>query len=154
MREFVLRILGNIWRLVTHRNIEVSLNKFEGAVTEGITKLKKRRSLRLLLAGFVLGDVATTIIALWFCFKALAVPVHVGVLITGFNFGITLTVISFIPGDIGIQEASMAGVFAAFGVPFGHGVLVAILFRVLYYLLPFVLSLGLYWGLVRDTGRN
>jgi uncharacterized protein (TIRG00374 family) len=154
MREFVLRLVGRGWRFVTHRNIQPSLNQFESTLTEGLGRLEKRRDLRLPLAAFVVGDVAATIIALWFCFKALAVPVHLGVLITGFNFGITLTVISLIPGDIGVQEASMAGVFALFGVPFSHGVLVAILFRVLYYLLPFVLSLGFYWGLIRDVQKN
>jgi len=55
--------------------------------------------------------------------------VHIGILITGFNFGITLTVISFIPGDLGVQEASIAGILAIFGVPFTQGVLGAMLFR-------------------------
>jgi uncharacterized protein (TIRG00374 family) len=154
IRAFILGFIGKIWRSVIHRNIEASLDKFGRAVTEGITALRQRRHLRLLLAGLVLGDVAATITALWFCFKALGVPVHVGVLITGFNFGITLTVISFIPGDLGVQEASVAGILALFGVPFSQGVLGAILFRVLFYLVPFVISLGFYWGLVKGTKRN
>jgi len=154
IRVFMLGILGNIWRSVTHRDIEASLDRFGRAVTEGIAHLRQRRNMQLLLAGLVLGDVAATVVALWFCSKALGVPVHVGVLITAFNFGITLTVISLIPGDLGIQEASVAGILALFGVPFSHGVLVAILFRVLYYLVPFPISLGFYWGLVRETERN
>ena len=95
--------------------------------------LKTRRKFGLLLAVTVIGYVAAMIAGLFFCFKALVVPVHLGVLITRFNFGITLTVISFIPGDIGVQEASVAGILAIFGVPFSQGVLGAILFRVLYY---------------------
>ncbi len=154
LRASVLRRLGHIWRLTTHRNIETSLTQFGSAVTEGIVQLRHQRNLRLPIAGLILGDVAATITALWFCFAALGVPVHLGVLITGFNFGVTLTVISFIPGDLGVQEASLAGILALFGVPFGQGLLVAILFRVLYYLVPFVISLGFYWGLVRETVRN
>jgi uncharacterized membrane protein YbhN (UPF0104 family) len=75
-------------------------------------------------------------------------------LIAGFNFGITLTIVSFIPGDLGVQEASMAGVFALFGVPFSQGVLVAILFRVVYYFVPFIVSSAFYWDLLRGRGKE
>ena len=81
------------------------------------------------------------IAGLAFCFKALGIPVHLGVLITGFNFGITLTVISFIPGDLGVQEASIAGVLAIFGVPFSQGVLGAMLFPGALLFCPFCLQL-------------
>jgi len=49
------------------------------------------------------------IAGLAFGFKALGIPVHLGVLITGFNFGITLTVISFIPGDLGFRKPQSQG---------------------------------------------
>lgn len=150
VRAFVLRVVAHVWHLLTHRSIEAPLSQFRTSLTEAISELRQHRAMRLPLIGLILGDVAATIISLWFCFAALRVPVHLGVLITGFNFGITLTVISFIPGDLGVQEASMAAVFALFGVPFGHGVLVAILFRVIYYFLPFVFSLGSYWSLLRQ----
>jgi len=151
IRTFVLRILGMVWHLITRKNIDIPLRDFEDAVTRGIAVLKTHRKLGLLLAVTVIGDVAAMIAGLFFCFKALMVPVHLGVLITGFNFGITLTVISFIPGDIGVQEASIAGILAIFGVPFSQGVLGAILFRVLYYFVPFVFSLGFYWSLLKET---
>jgi phosphatidylglycerol lysyltransferase len=94
------------------------------------------------------------IAGLAFGFRALAIPVHLGVLVTGFNFGITLTVISFIPGDLGVQEASIAGILAIFGVPFSQGVLGSMLFRVLYYFVPFIFSLGFYWSLLRETRKK
>ena len=150
VRAFVLRILAKIWHFFTRRNIETPLRNFGDAVNQGITVLKHKRTFGLLLAGSVIGDVAAMITGLFFCFKALAIPVHLGALITGFNFGITLTVISFIPGDMGVQEASIAGILAIFGVPFSQGVLAAILFRVLYYFVPFVFSLGFYWNLLKE----
>jgi uncharacterized protein (TIRG00374 family) len=150
-RAFVLRILVRLWHILTHRSIERPVRDFEIALSRGITELKRQPRLSLLLAASVLGDVAAMIAGLFFCFKALAIPVHLGVLITGFNFGITLTVISFIPGDLGVQEASIAGILAIFGVPFSQSVLAAILFRVLYYFVPFVVSLGFYWSLLRES---
>jgi phosphatidylglycerol lysyltransferase len=151
IRTFVLRVLGNIWHFITRKNIEKRLIDFEDSITQGFNELKQKRKFGLLLAVLIVGDVAAMIAGLAFCFKALGIPVHLGVLITGFNFGITLTVISFIPGDLGVQEASIAGILAIFGVPFSQGVLGSMLFRVLYYFVPFVFSLGFYWSLLKET---
>jgi uncharacterized protein (TIRG00374 family) len=154
IRVFVLMVLGKIWHFITHRSIEKRLSDFGDTVTQGILQLRQKPKFALLLAGLIVGDVAAMIASLAFCFKALGIPVHLGVLITGFNFGITLTVISFIPGDLGVQEASIAGILAIFGVPFSQGVLGAMLFRVLYYFVPFIVSLGFYWSLLRETHKK
>jgi phosphatidylglycerol lysyltransferase len=151
LRTFVLRVVVRLWHFITHKNIEPALNNFGTTVTEGIKELRKNRKMGLLLAALTIGDVAAMITGLYFCFQALGIPVHIGILITGFNFGITLTVISFIPGDLGVQEASIAGILAIFGVPFTQGVLGAMLFRVVYYFVPFVFSLGFYWSLLKET---
>jgi uncharacterized protein (TIRG00374 family) len=148
LRAFIVKGIGSIWHLLTHRDIHSRLTQFNDAVTEGVSRLRQERKYRLPLLGMIALDVAATIAAFWLCFAALGIPVHLGVLITAFNFGITLTVISFIPGDMGVQEASIAGVLALFGMPFSGGVLVAILFRVLYYFVPFIFSLGFYWSLL------
>jgi uncharacterized protein (TIRG00374 family) len=150
LRAYVLRGIGHIWHFVSRRDIQKSLAQFNDVMTTGVDDLKKHRENRLPLAGTIVVDVASTIIALWFCFASLGIRVGIGVLITGFNFGITLTVISFIPGDMGVQEGSMALIFALFGVPFTQGVIVAILFRIVYYFLPFLGSLALYWSLLRE----
>jgi uncharacterized protein (TIRG00374 family) len=154
LRTVIFKGVARVWRFVTRRNIDAAIAEFGEALTEGIADLRQRPRTQLPLAVFVLTDVGAMIATLWLCFAALGVPIHLGALITGFNFGITLTVISFIPGDLGVQEASMAGVFALFGVPFGHGVLVAILFRVVYYFVPFVASGTLYWHLLRERGGD
>jgi uncharacterized protein (TIRG00374 family) len=154
IRAFVLRVIGNIWHFITRKHIEKRLSDFGESITQGFNQLKQKPKFGLLLAGLIVGDVAAMIAGLAFCFKALGIPVHLGVLITGFNFGITLTVISFIPGDLGVQEASIAGILAIFGVPFSQGVLGAMLFRVLYYFVPFVVSLGFYWSLIRETHKK
>jgi uncharacterized protein (TIRG00374 family) len=154
IRAFVLMVLGKIWHFITHKSIEKRLSDFGDTVTQGILQLKHKPKLLLLIAALIIGEVAAMIAGLSFGFKALGIPVHLGVLITGFNFGITLTVISFIPGDLGVQEASIAGILAIFGVPFSQGVLGAMLFRVLYYFVPFVVSLGFYWSLIRETHKK
>jgi len=48
----------------------------------------------------------------------------------------------------------MAGIYALLGVPLQQAVLAAILFRVVYYLIPYVVSLGFYWHLLRRVSRD
>lgn len=154
LRAFVLRGIGHIWHTVIRRDIQKPLAQFSEAVTLGVEDLREHRENRLPLGISIAIDVAATIVALWFCFAALGISVNPGVLLTGFNFGITLTVISFIPGDMGVQEASMAGVFALFGVPFSQGVIAAVLFRIVYYFLPFIASLPFYWSLLWEKVKE
>jgi hypothetical protein len=58
-------------------------------------------------------------------------------------------VVSMLPAGIGVQDFSMAGVFALLGTSFEQAVLASVLWRGVYYLLPYVVSLGFYWHLVR-----
>jgi uncharacterized membrane protein YbhN (UPF0104 family) len=48
----------------------------------------------------------------------------------------------------------MAGIFALLGVSFEQAVLAAILFRVLFFILPYLFSLGFYWRLLREPARH
>ncbi len=72
-------------------------------------------------------------------------------LLLGFTVGILAGNLSFIPGGLGVQEASMAGVYALLGVPFVKATFTSILFRVLYDFIPFAVSLGFYHPLLRTS---
>jgi uncharacterized protein (TIRG00374 family) len=96
-------------------------------------------------------DWASTVAALWFCFDALGDPVDIGTLTTRFAVGISAGFISFVPGGLGVQEGSMAGIYALFGVPIETAVLAAVLFRIVYYFIRFVDSLGFYHRLLRQS---
>ena len=85
-----------------------------------------------------------SVIALQFSFAALGSRIEFGALVTGFAIGVTAGVLSLVPGGLGIQEGSMAGVFALLGVPLHRAVLAAILFRVVFYFVPFIISLFFY----------
>jgi hypothetical protein len=91
-----------------------------------------------------LADFICSIAAMGIIFKALGTSVTPGVLVTGYVIGIMAGLLSMVPGGFGIQEASMAGIYALLGVPFEVAVLAAILFRVLYYLVPYFCILPFY----------
>ena len=58
------------------------------------------------------------------------------------------------PAGIGVQDFSMAGVFALLGYSFEQAVLASILWRGVFYLLPYIASLGFYWHLMRKMRRD
>ena len=45
----------------------------------------------------------------------------------------------------------MAGIYALLGIPISTAVLAVILFRIVYYFLPFLASLGFYRRLLKET---
>jgi uncharacterized membrane protein YbhN (UPF0104 family) len=48
----------------------------------------------------------------------------------------------------------MAGVYALLGVPFGPALLAAVLFRIVYYIVPFALGLAVYGRLMRTVSHS
>ena len=113
-------------------------------MTRGVKFIRHRPSVLAMLVVLVIADWAGTVTALWFCFKALGNPIGIGTLLTGFSLGITAGFVSFVPGGLGVQEGSMAGVYALLGVPVRVALLAAVLFRIVYYFIPFLVTVPFY----------
>ncbi len=59
-----------------------------------------------------------------------------------------------VPGGFGVQEGSMAGIYALLGSRLEQALLAAILFRIMYYLVPYFLILPFYNGLLRKANQK
>jgi uncharacterized protein (TIRG00374 family) len=153
VRCVVLGAIGRLWQLVTRRDIGIHLERFNDTLSLGTGSLRRKKRQLLPLAVTTGVEVAGILLAMWFFFKALGVQVEPLVLLTGFNFGVTLALFAFIPGRMGVQEASVAGILVLFGIPFSEGVIATLLFRVVYYFIPFVATLPPYWLLLRKKGE-
>jgi len=153
-RAALLRFLGNAFRRLMRRDIEGKLNSFDDSFTRGLTLLRSRRGRLVGLLAAIIGDWLFCAAAIWFCFAALGIRLHAGVMLSGFFIGIAAGALSMLPGGVGVQDGSMAGVFALLGVPFGPALLAAVLFRVVYYLVPFAFALAVYGWLMRTTARS
>ena len=148
LRKAVLRIIHAVFRFITRRSIGGLLGEFDMAMKRGVTAVRGRQFVYAFL--LMSGDWACAVVTLWFCFAALGGTEAWGILLAGFGFGISAGNASMVPGGLGVQEASMAGVFAALGTSFAQAVLAAILFRVVYDFLPFFVSLIFYRRLIRS----
>jgi uncharacterized protein (TIRG00374 family) len=154
VRGAVLRLAGRITRAVVRRDVADALTEFDTTIGRGIAAFRARPGQLALLIALIAADWSASVAVLGFCFKALASPVSVGVLLAGFGIGVTAGVVSMVPGGLGVQEGSMAGIYGLLGVPLHQAVLAAILFRAVYYLLPYVVSLSFYRRLLQQVAAS
>ncbi len=154
VRTVLLELVGRLWKRVTRRAVGKVLDDLDRAMGRGVEGLRQRPLLVVLLIVAVTVDWSACLVALWFCFDALGKAPHPGVLITGFAVGAAAGLLSFVPGGLGVQEGSMAGIYALLGVPLGQAVLASVLFRVVYYFVPFGVSLAFYWRLLKGKVRS
>ncbi len=72
----------------------------------------------------------------------------------GFSVGICLSLVSIVPGGLGIMEGSMTAVFVGLSVPFETAVVAVLIFRLTYHVLPLLLSLFFFHGLMLQAARG
>lgn len=152
VRKWVLRLADKTTKRILRRDYSAQMNRFEQSMEDGIRGMVKKPSSILTVMSLTAIDWIFSVIALGFCFRAFGPTPAPGVLISGFVLGIMAGVISMVPGGFGIQEGSMAGVFALLGTPFAQAVVAVLVFRAIYYLLPYLVSLPFYGHLLRSTG--
>ena len=148
-RTLALGLVGAVWRLVARRDIEPSLRDFEATLGRGLSTLRGRPLVLGLPVALVLADRIARVAVVWVCFQALGSDIGLGVTATGFAVGVAAGVMSMVPGGLGVQEGSMAGTYHLLGVPLEEAILASLLFRVIYYMAPFAVSLAFYRGVLR-----
>lgn len=148
-RALALRVVGGFWRRVFRRDISESLRRFEGTLSQGLAGLRRRPQALAWPVALVLADRIGRVAVVWFCFQALGIDVGLAVVVTGFSVGVAAGVMSMVPGGIVAQEGSMAGTYHLLGMPLEEAVLASVLFRVVFYMVPFAVSLVFYRRLLR-----
>jgi uncharacterized protein (TIRG00374 family) len=147
-RGLLMRAEG-IWKRVSARGWGRNVWELDANLALGVSAAGRRPAVLAMPIALVALDWAACVVTMWFCFKAIGTYVPPGVLLTGFTVGVAAGLLSMIPGGLGVQEGSMAGVYALLGVQFEQALLASIIFRVVYYFVPYLASLVLYRRLLR-----
>jgi uncharacterized protein (TIRG00374 family) len=82
-------------------------------------------------------------LTLYFLFVAAGHPVGPGVLLAGYGLPLLLGKVSFLPGGVGVVEATMAALYDGLGVPDGVTVVVILIYRLMSFWLPLLVGLPL-----------
>lgn len=94
------------------------------------------------------------IVTLYFIFLGARFPVRFDVLLTGYGLPLLLGKVSFLPGGVGIVEATMAALYTGLGVPKPVTIIVILIYRFLTFWLPTILGFLLVPYLNGRNGQN
>jgi hypothetical protein len=130
------------------------LAKFQRNLNQGFEFLLTRKERMVAPTFWICFDWVLTIGVLWAAFWAVNNPLPLSIVIMGFGVGLLATLVSFVPGGIGIMEGSMTAVFVSLKVPMEPSVLAVLIFRLTYQVIPLVVSLFLFHGVVRQALRH
>ena len=68
-------------------------------------------------------------------------------MLAGFAIGMVTTLIPFLPGGLGAMEIAMTTVFSQMGIDWDSSLMAALIYRFVYYIIPGIISVFVYWGL-------
>ena len=135
-------------RVMRHRApARTHIWRYQFNLNRGIAFLLSRKRQMVAPLLYIIADWFLTIFILYTSFLAVHYDIEFAQVIVGFAVGIVLSFASLIPGGLGVMEGSMAAVFSSMGVPFETAVVAVLLFRVIYYLLPLLISLFFLHGM-------
>jgi uncharacterized protein (TIRG00374 family) len=130
------------------------LAKFQHNLNQGFDFLLTRKRGMVAPTFWICFDWVLTIGVLWAAFWAVNNPLPLSIVIMGFGVGLLATLVSFVPGGLGVMEGSMTAVFVSLKVPMEPSVLAVLIFRLTYQVIPLVVSLFLFHGVVRQALRH
>ncbi len=160
VRRFIIRVsagvLNRIARLFQKRELlhreQVAL--FIGELETGMRGLLKTPRYLFFILLAAVADWFFWIMTMYFSFLSLGIRIHPGVMIVGFAVGQVFGIISMVPGGLGVLEGSMVLAYSALGVPLGTAFGAILIFRVAFNLVPFFISLPLYFSLEKRMEDN
>ena len=136
---------------------QIHTNKIEKYIDdfhEGFKNLLSRPWLAIIITLITITDWFLWVGVMFFTFKAVHYTINIGVLLIGFAVGQTVAIISMIPGGAGTMEGSMALIFSAFGIQFETALSAVLLYRVSFYIIPFLVSLPFYLSLKKKIQKG
>jgi uncharacterized protein (TIRG00374 family) len=154
IRQPIISLLAHLGIKILRRDYMPWLNQLDESLTLGRHAFRNKPAFLVWVMVLTLADFFCSVAAMGFIFKALGTSVTPGVLLTGYVIGIMAGMLSMVPGGFGIQEASMAGIYALLGVPVEVAILAAILFRFLYYFIPYFCILPFYNRLLHQAKQQ
>lgn len=139
--------------LPRHKPARVRIWRFQRNLNRGIEFVLERKQRMIVPTLWIVVDWAVTMLILYFAFIAVRYPIPMSFVVVGFAVGIILSLVSFVPGGLGVMEGSMAAIFASLSVPFETAVVAVLIFRVAYYLLPMIISVFFFRGMLVQGAR-
>ncbi|MGQ9658885.1 MAG: bifunctional lysylphosphatidylglycerol flippase/synthetase MprF [Thermochromatium sp.] len=118
-------------------------------VLSGETRLGWSRGLGLVALSVV--DWLLAVLVAWCCLAATGAPIAPGLFLAAFTFAATLGIVSLIPGGIGVFDVALLVILTGTGAPAEASAAGVLIFRLVYYLVPWLTGVYLGSGLLIST---
>jgi uncharacterized protein (TIRG00374 family) len=128
--------------------------RYQHNLDRGIEFLLSRKRGMIAPTAWITFDWVLTSGILWAAFRGVSHPLPWGLVMVGFGVGLFFSLVSFVPGGLGIMEGSMSAVFVSLGVPLQKAVVAVLIFRLTYHVLPLFVSMFLFHGVFRAAQRS
>jgi uncharacterized protein (TIRG00374 family) len=124
------------WRRLIHRPVDVrTVAEQAEQLLDAVEELRGRGWHRPAVGAFA--NMAFDALTLYFLFVAAGYPLKLGVLLAGYGLPLLLGRLSFfLPGGVGVIEATMTALYRGLGVPTAVTVLVILAYRALSFWIP------------------
>lgn len=142
--RLINKILFHVFRALIPK---ARFDAFQDQLDEGIDLIHRKKNKLTGTIIYVCADWLFTILVLYFAFRAVGVHISAVVLVAGFAVGMVTTLIPLLPGGLGAMELAMTAVFSQMGIDWDSALMATLIYRVLYYILPGIVSIFIYWGL-------
>ncbi|WP_428897766.1 hypothetical protein Dip518_001559 [Parelusimicrobium proximum] len=120
----------------------------------GIHAIHKKRKQLTKAIIYICMDWLFTMLVLYFAFRAVGIMISPAVLVTGFAIGMATTLIPILPGGLGAMELAMTAVYNRLGIGWDQALMACLIYRVLYYIIPGIVSIFVYWIIQFSSHRR
>jgi uncharacterized protein (TIRG00374 family) len=128
--------------------------RFQHKLDQGVEFLLSRKRGMIGPTAWITFDWVLTSGILWAAFHSVSHPLSPGLVMVGFGVGLFISLVSFVPGGLGIMEGSMTAVFVSLGVPLHQAVVAVLIFRLTYHVIPLMVSVFLFHGVFRAARQS
>jgi uncharacterized protein (TIRG00374 family) len=128
--------------------------RFQHKLDQGVEFLLSRKRGMIGPTAWITFDWVLTSGILWAAFHSVSHPLPLGLVMVGFGVGLFISLVSFVPGGLGIMEGSMTAVFVSLGVPLHQAVVAVLIFRLTYHVIPLMVSVFLFHGVFRAARQS
>jgi uncharacterized protein (TIRG00374 family) len=150
-RVKLFRVINKLFLVFRKKDLSVFFYQTNLMIIDGFEATRKS-VLNLIIPIITLSfEWIFCVFSLWFCFLAFHIHFPFDLMVSGFFLGLAAGFISMIPGGLGVQELSSSAIFNTLGINFSEAILITILFRAVYYILPLFIGLIMYAKVISEN---
>jgi uncharacterized protein (TIRG00374 family) len=151
LRRSFLKLLSLIFAKFFKKNWQDHFTEIDELLSSSLSSANLLNIILLFLS--VASDWLFCTGALYLAFLALGLQVSVVFLFCAFVISVAIGYISVLPGGLGTQDLSLTGILVLGGYDLQTAILAAVLFRMIYYIIPYGLA-SLYYSLNNRQKSN